>query len=187
MTKLKTLLVAMLASITLYAGGDIAPVEPAVEVPVVQNTKDFYVGGSIIAGESITSDKFKTFETTGVGIDAGYVFYRNGDFSAAVEGRYNTLFSSIDDFGDVYTIAGFLKPQYNVCDVGVYGLFGYSNVDNGKDEADGFAYGIGASYALNEDFDVFADYVVNDNSDLDGLQDGDFNKEIVSVGVNYKF
>ena len=185
MTKLKTILVALMATMTMaMAGGNIAPVQTIEVAPVA---KDFYIGVNTSIGESITSNDFRTFETTSVGIDAGYVFYRNGAFSTAVEGRYTTIMGSYSDFGDVYTVAGFLKPQYNFGDFGVYALAGYSYVDNGVLDADGFAYGVGASYAIADSYEIFVDYVANDSTDL-----GDFNldnaqNEIVSVGVNYKF
>jgi len=187
----KKILVALMATMTMaMAGGNYvpvvsAPIQTIVVAPVV---KDFYVGVSTSIGESITSNDFRTFESTSVGLDAGYVFYRNGAFTTAVEGRYTTIMGSFaDNFGDVYTVAGFVKPQYNFGDLGVYALAGYSYVDNGLVDTDGFAYGVGASYAINGTYDVFVDYVANDDQDLDGFTNTNFSNEIVSVGVNYNF
>ncbi len=182
-------LVAALAALTLsaaaFAGGDIAPVVE-VETAEVVVDKDFYVGISTTIGDSIVQSDFETFTSTGYGIQAGYTFYRNEAFDVAVEGRYTAIVvGPLEDFGDYQTYGAFIKPGYDFGALKAYALLGYTAVDKPQIDVDGFAVGLGLSTEVYG-YELFVDYVAND-ADYDRFVDGDYNNEIVSVGVNYSF
>jgi len=200
MTKLKGILVALMATMTMaIAGGDIAPV---VEVEVAPVAKNFYVGGALTAQQTYVkgeSDWFNdtVLSETGYGAQAqiGYVFFRSGDFSTAIEGRVaKTLYNyGIDEFsfdGDtsLLTYSALIKPQYNFGEFGVYGLVGYGTSklnDSGYTaRKNDIVWGGGANYALGDTWEVFADYTVNPA--FDGVVE-DVENDVIAVGVNYKF
>ena len=169
------------------AGGDIVEVA---EVRVAPAVKNFYVGGSAqaILANRVDYLSFNVLDEAayGVGIQAGYVFYRAGAFSTAVEARYTY---SWDDktLGDTGVLSGFIKPIYDFGSVKAYGLVGYSDVNvDILGTSDGFAWGLGLATDINDDFEVFADYTVNPDFDA-GYGINDFDNEIVTIGLNYKF
>lgn len=201
-----------LMSNVLYAGGDIAPVvvdEPttAASMPLLNN--DFYVG----LGYAQMTMKNKTQDLKVVGntyvLSLGY----NINEYLAIEGRYNAALGDvrshdIDVSWDMSNIALYLKPQYTVdnTDLTVYGLFGYGqteldNSDYGvstnlfqwgsgtSHTESGFQWGVGAKYAVTDDFDVYADYTsLYDDDGFDAISNTDsVTAENVTVGVLYKF
>ena len=188
MKKIATALMAF--SAFLFAGGDIVPVQEEV---VVVPTKNLYIGGSVQA-TTITVDTttvdFASLSNTGygVGIQGGWIFLRSGDFSTAIEGRYAYTWQD-DSLGDTQVISGFVKPEYNFGSLAVYGLVGYAYIDT-KDigSYDGFTWGIGAEVPLDESFAVFIDYTNTPNVDNGtSIGSGDFDYDVISVGLNYKF
>jgi len=74
----KTLLLSVVASTMIMAGGDIAPVEPVVEVPVVAGASAWEFGGSAVAftqtvdnsGNSSLFDSANTYSAVGVQLSA---------------------------------------------------------------------------------------------------------------------
>jgi len=201
MTKLKTILVALMATMTMaMAGGNIVPVQTIEVAPV---TKDFYVGGAITAVQTYENGSSNWFSDTlssetGYGIQGqvGYVVYRSGDFSTAIEGRVGKTVGNygMDEFdfdGDVslLTYSALVKPQYNFGDFGVYALVGYgtSKFTDGDFTAreNGLVWGGGAEYAINDTWAVFADYTVNPVFEDAGYPD--IENDIMALGVNYKF
>ena len=75
----------------------------------------------------------------------------------------------------------------------VYGLLGYAWNETADDysdafDYDGFAYGIGAKYAVIVNVEVFVDYtnVYDDNVDF-GNTNLDATTYSVNVGATYKF
>jgi len=212
-----TLSIAAIAAMGTFAvaGGDIAPVEPVVETPaVVEAPSDagFYVGGAyglakysldISKGPvSISGDEnFNEFM-----ILAGYKINQY----VAIEGRY--WFGSADDIdwlgnGSSYNTSIdawgiYVKPMYPVTDaVDVYALLGYGSVDstiktpnadivgsaNGSD--DGISWGLGASYAVNDNVGVFVDWIRNydDTVTYNNNIDVDETIDTLNFGVTYKF
>jgi len=184
------------------AGGDIAPVEPIVEIqeaPVV-NDSGFYLGlaygyadisqdysgfdGRFTWNEKI-EDNFNT-----IMLQAGYKI--NTYFT--LEGRY---WNSVGDGDWTDTWDGgssgsnsdfsawgvYVKPMYPVTEeFDVYALLGYGNVNYdshyGQDDPvhnlddEGFQWGLGASYEFTDNFAVFADYVELYNDDMTDIWDG---------------
>ena len=195
MKKFNLSLVAVLVmSAFAVAGGDIAPVEPVVETPVVvedsANDDGFYLGLAYSA-TAIDVDGFDEGgrelhgddDADSFMVQAGYKF----NPYIAVEGRYWNGNKGVDAYG-LYA-----KPMYPVTDAfDVYGLLGYGNAGAEPDEYVGsmslddstFQWGLGASYAFTESFAVFIDYVELYNSDVNNV---DWSLDTWNLGVTYQF
>jgi opacity protein-like surface antigen len=214
-----TLSIAAIAAMGTFAvaGGDIAPVEPVVETPVVVENTDagFYVGAAYglaswnysisAAGTTFTDldENFNEFMILGgykvnpyVAIEGRYWFGSSDDITWGNLGTHNT---SIDAWG-VY-----VKPMYPVTDVfDVYALLGYGSVDmtvkdpgsdyvssaDGSD--DGFSWGLGASYEVTPNVGIFVDWIRNyDDTITYNVLGTDVDEESTvdtfNFGVTYKF
>jgi len=196
-----TLSIAAIAAMSTFAmaGGDIAPVEPVVETPVVAPATDagFYVGAAYGLMGIDYSDPTYSFDTShdAFMFQAGYKI----NPYVAVEGRYWT--GSSDD----YTTGGtnystevdawgiYVKPMYPVTEeFDIYALLGYGDTDpsNTKDaswptyDTDGFQWGLGASYDVTSNIAVFVDYteLYNDTQNNEDMTIDSWN-----FGVTYKF
>ncbi len=185
MKKLTLSLAAILAmSAFAVAGGDIAPVEPVVEEPIVESTGQFYLGIGYGYFDQ-TMDDIPTAhyglvnieaETDNVLLQAGYQFNEY----IAVEGRYwigigdatwtasqNYLGVSGDLSGDYSSWGIYVKPMYPVTDsFNVYALLGYASTSLDADEnpelywdTDEFSWGLGAEFGVTDNVFIFADYV----------------------------
>jgi opacity protein-like surface antigen len=151
MKKFNLSLAAMFAMGTFaVAGGDIAPVEPVVEEPVVvESTGNFYVGlaygflstevsnsytyndGTTLTPPSLIDDDFSE-----IMIQAGYNFNEY----VAIEGRYWFGLSETLDFHDwdahladhdttIDAWGIYVKPQYSFDAFKIYALLGYAGAD----------------------------------------------------------
>jgi opacity protein-like surface antigen len=188
-----------------YAGGDITPViEPVI---VEESTSSFYVGAGLAALSARGSDVSLNFFSEESGQDrmgnftllAGYNFNEY----IAVEGRYTGDINN----ADVVDMSGwslFVKPQYPVSeDFSVYALLGFggvkldptsgSSVNINVDDT-GFQWGLGISYDVLENLEIFADYtnLANNMEGVyrDNLAEADLfeaDTDALTIGVNYKF
>jgi opacity protein-like surface antigen len=200
MKKLNLSLVTVLAMSTFaIAGGDIAPVEPVVETPMVMETPStggLYLG---VAYSALKSDanflnvnhsgnNFPTInfddDYSAMTFQAGYKF----NPYLAVEGRY-----SVGLTNNSFTITGntfdsdasswgvYIKPIYPVTDAfDIYGLLGYGSLSvnevqigslNRDFDVDGLSWGVGAAYSFTDSIAVFIDYVdfQDDTIDFSGV------------------
>lgn len=201
MKKFNLSLVTVLAMSTFaMAGGDIAPVEPMVETPMVEEstTGSFYLGAaySLLNANRENAYTFNNVDITDTTIDtdfsevmiqAGYNFNQY----VAIEGRYwfgikdsfvTDAFSNVnvnfDNSVDAWGI--YVKPQYPVTEAfNVYALLGYASSEYSVDAGstlvdlgtlDGFSWGLGAGYAFTENISVFVDYVNLYNDSNDYIQ-----------------
>jgi len=183
MKKFNLSLVALLAMSTFAtAGGDVAPVEPVVETPMVEeSTSSFYAG---LGYSYMTMDPDNSSEVNGDAILllAGYNFNRY----IAVEGRYSGLTDCLEN------TAIYLKPMYPFGGISLYGLLGYGQIDYDGGQSlseSGFQWGIGASYEVAENIGVFVDYTsLYDDTGFDGeLPNQDVLVDSINVGFTYKF
>jgi len=186
MKKVKLSLMAVIAtSVFAVAGGDIAPVEPEVNIPTEETSAfagNFYLGAGYgyetVEADALGVSTDENYDT--VVLQAGYKF---NEYIAA-EARY--WIDTESDGADTWGI--YAKPMYPVTtEVDVYALLGYAEVDaDGFDG--GFSWGLGASYAINDNVSVFADYVsmYDDTMTILGT-DVDTTVDTVNVGVTYNF
>ena len=186
----------------VFAGGDIAPVEPQMEMPiVVADNSAFYLGlglGNAVLNDDTTGEKF---DTKTLMLQAGYQY----NAYIALEGRYSFGFSTDYDQGTTNGIAGgyngnisnwgiYVKPMYPIGDFSVYALLGYGGVmlddiSGGDAYESGFQWGLGASYAMSENISIFVDYVsLYDDTGFDYVARLDsINSDAWTVGLSYRF
>jgi len=167
-----SLLAVMALSNMSYAGGDMAPVvEPAIIVPMVDDSvSGFYAGlGASVASTREADTNFFDIEdgqdrTGDVTLLAGYDINEY----VAIEGRYQFSVAE-ENILDKTSWGIFVKPQYPVTeDFKVYGLLGYGGIDvSGTNHVGssiatddtGFQWGLGASYEVYENISIFIDYL----------------------------
>jgi len=216
MKKLNLSLVTILAMSTFaIAGGDIAPVEPEVEVmveetPMIVEDKGLYLGlgygflsadrETTVPGNNNNYDQ-GTADYDQIMLQAGYKFNSN----IAIEARYwlglsDNAWATISDnniqsVGEIDAFGIYAKPMYPVTPAfDVYALLGYASVDysitNGTSgDFDGFSWGLGASYDFNNNVAVYVDYTELYNDDTANSLGWSVEDQIdvVTVGVTYQF
>ena len=183
MKKITLSMVAVLTASTFaVAGGDIAPVEPVVETPMVEevSTGGFYAGIAYsFIGSDITSTTFDNSSSpVDLSLDMGAVMldlgYKFNDY-IAVEGRYwiginddasllhdGQDWRPVDTDSDAWGI--YVKPMYPVTDAfDIYGLLGYGsaalNDSSFNGDVEGISWGVGAAYSFSDNWSAFVDYV----------------------------
>ncbi|MCO4845035.1 MAG: porin family protein [Sulfurovum sp.] len=214
MKKFTLSVVTVLAMSTLaIAGGDIAPVEPVVEVEAPIDDSSFYVGLGYSA-MNMNNDAALRVTAPGFGVNllswspnadisgdalsliAGYNFNKY----IGVEGRYSATFGDLtfdngtetDYNGDMSNIALYLKPMYPMGGITLYGLLGYGEVTVEDDFTEysesGFQWGLGASYAMTENIGIFVDYTtLYDDTGFDTVTIGDYKVDSINFGLTYTF
>jgi len=220
MKKITMSIISVLAlSQMVFAGGDISKnvVVAEEEVVVIPEADDsgLYAGlaYSYISGSDKGTENYQTalvvwdedFDANGIMLQLGYQFNKY----IALEGRYTFSIGDItvsdnlngdpdqDIDTDITNLAIYLKPMYPIGELTLYGLLGYGNTQidefvngNAFDES-GFQWGLGAAYAINDHFSVFADYTrwYDDDQLIQSDPDYTLSTEIdaISVGLTYKF
>ena len=224
MKKFNLSLVAILATSTFaLAGGDIAPVEPVVEyVEPASEVGGFYLGlGYGAMKADLSTDLFNinkesdTFNQ--VMLQAGYKFNEY----VAIEGRYyigtdDSSWNWYDGQAGAQILGGqsvsadawdlFVKPMYPVTDsMNIYALLGYGETqfdyswgrNTNFGDTGGFAWGLGADYAFNDNWAIFVDYIDQEDGNLEDYHvtagglvipvNMDLDFDTWTVGVTYTF
>ncbi len=168
---------------------------------------------------SVATAPVDTAETNTLGLMAGYKFNSyvavEGRYQMQVTDPTWSGDSFADDTddvdGEVASWAVYVKPMYPVTnELDVYALIGYAsttytfkNADNlaaltafasVDDEivAEGFSWGIGASYEVMENLSVFVDYTTlydDSAAEFNGVENANIDVLVTSInaGVSYKF
>jgi len=195
--KLITTTLYILFSNLAFAGGNIDLLEP--EIAIAENleqaiSENYFYTGLAYSYMKMNDDTLNT-DITGnaISILAGYKFYRY----LSLEGRYSTTLGdvnvdNIDKDWDITNLALYLKPQYSLNELTLYGLLGYGHttLDNGtKHSENAFQWGLGANFSATEDIEVFIDYTrLYDDNGFDSLStDNDTCFDSVNVGISYNF
>ena len=182
-----------------FAGGDLAPVEPVIETPMMaESAGSFYVGLGFAwlstgQGSMDFIDNHPDRDRTGniLGL-AGYEFNEY----LAVEGRYSTYMFDEDSINsDTWGI--YAKPQYPVNeDFKVYALLGFGGmtvdgIDGANIDVDdtGFQWGLGGSYKITENMALFLDYTsIASGMDVNAWGTAtDVDADAITAGITYHF
>ncbi len=194
--------VALLAvtSNLLIAGGDIAPVEPAINVPsketvvVDDNVRydGFYAGGALGYMRFNNGPESRGYALTVMG---GYYFNRY----IGVEARYTATVGNVDEDTGTHPVTSrdrllsnvgiYLKPMYNITTgFSAYGLVGYGKAHAGDLDESGVQWGLGAKYELANGVGLFVDYMnLYEGDDFDGTNVKDAFFSTTNVGASYTF
>ncbi len=190
----------------LMGGGDLAPVPvPAVPIPVVEKTP-FYIGVAASDMRLLNQDTDEEFSATGITLQAGYIYseylsielrYSQNAGSVSYENGITTTVADTDDYSTDFVNMGiYLKPAYSIDSLTLYALLGYgevslTNIPEGDTDRgeDGFQWGVGLSYAIDESWSLFADYMsLYSGEGFDHLAiNNDNEATLVSVGISYRF
>lgn len=179
---------SLIATSSLFAGGDIAPVA-VLPIEEIVDPNPFYVGvGLLWAGTSRDcfaegcDDIVRLKDSTWGGIiRAGY------EYNQYIGVEVRALTSSLDsDWAELTHYGIFLKPTMPVDEqINIYGLLGYGHTEIDTDctqltdnyTYNGFSYGIGLEYDFSDKDDDYEAHKTEDNSspvfdrDFDGHAD----------------
>jgi len=167
---------AILLSTSAYAGGHLkmaSEVAPVLQIePQEEEVKDFYAGLGISVGQ-VKSHVYGRDTVVGITGKVGYNFSKY----LAVEFRGSKGVREGDQLGLDYSYGLYLKPQYPVNEeLSIYALAGYAQtkisfenevafngISNDYTTQNGFSYGLGLDYKLNEEWSLFVDVMNNIN------------------------
>ena len=203
----------LLFSNTLFAGGDISPVEN--EAPVVLESDSTYYIGAGFANLDQSSDNINILNGDDIGINVNTLFLQAGyqyNKYLSFEGRYwfgvndatiSQTGEADKDLSGSYSAWGlYLKPTYPIGDFTAYVLLGYGSVDLEADlnqyywNSDQFSWGLGGAYAFNDNISLFIDYISMTNRDDFVYHPGDNSSfpatadigiRTINAGITYKF
>ena len=141
-------------------------VEEKQPILVADSKGNFYIGVGVNA-EQTNTHRFGKDKTLGATMKMGY------DFSEyfGLELRGSKSLTKEDQLTHDYSVGAYLKPQYPVSkDLTIYGLVGYGQnrvtyenelaeqgIRNNRTTQNGFSYGLGVDYMLDESWSAFAD------------------------------
>ncbi len=205
----------------LFADSDIVQKkESATDKFVFFNRNIFYVGTGysyILSNRTATHNepsdpnhgsvvRDRDTNANGMLLKAGYQFNRY----LAIEGRYtfsigdHTITDNLSSGSsekvdvDLYNLALYLKPIYNIGDFSVYGLLGYGKVTRKQNttpshkwDSSNFQWGLGVQYTIVTNYSIFLDFIQWHDSNnepherIPRLLDTDFSD--ISVGLAYTF
>ncbi len=166
---MKKILLTLVMSVGLYAGGSIPDIIPVYEYESEPlQVSPFYVGAGFgfdkevgnyyIYEYSPTLVEYQYTEYyTNVSLFGGAVAVREGQFALALESR---LSWSTDDYGiDAWGV--FIKPEFDINDnFTLFGLIGYQQLSIPDDITyDATGLGLGGKYMFTDEFGTQVDYV----------------------------
>ena len=165
----------------------------------------FYLGAAL-STLTLTGSNDESFNAKGLTLQLGY---RYNDY-LSIEGRFtkhlgdleykpgNSGGAAIDNLShaDFTTKAIYIKPQYRINKIRLYGMLGYGEVklsnleDDGIDRAEsGLQLGLGVSYAYLPHVEFYVDFETIYSGEGFGRAgtDNTYNANSFNVGVAYRF
>jgi len=189
---MKKVLLSVLASSALFAGGGVTKVDvPAVDV--VPQESHYYVGASLDL-QRVNTFKYGPANSYGTTIKAGYEYNKY----IALEARYSAGIKRKDNLKMNYYYGLFLKPQYPVYkNFNIYALLGYGKAKvshNGLPYANNttiqkdFSYGLGVEYKINNRLSAYAEAVSLIDKKTSKVE-GNYAVKVrdFSIGVMFRF
>jgi len=194
---------AMLMGSTLIAGGKTTQEVVSDVAPIVAKPSHYYLGMGV-ANKQMNDEKTdETFESTDITLLAGYrynayvgaevryakeisdVEYSHGSTNNADNDAYDSSFEAL---------GAYLKLSYPIEAFSPYALLGYAstsmdNLEGDSRSEEGFSWGVGATYQLNPNWSLFADYILlYDDKGFDGRATADtLTIDTFTLGVHYAF
>ncbi len=185
----KTLLLSLVASTLVMAGGDIAPVEPAVETPDLQEMSGGFMPAIALIGGAMDIDNSMIDDWKGFyGAELSFNCFLTDTV------RQQIQITNYDNDG-IQILQANINPHYifNVVEgtkVGVGPTLGVARVEIGNDDDTIFTYGVGASIRTDLADNIFAGaevkYEWTADATIAGV-DQDFNNAKVFVKLGYQF
>jgi opacity protein-like surface antigen len=186
----------------MFAGGNknVVPQDTPVAVVPSMETKvpsNFYIGLGIGLAQ-INSELYEEDSIVDATLKVGYNLHKY----LAVEARGSMGLSDGDKLGHDYSYGLYLKPKYPIYETfSVYGLLGYAKskisfenevafngITNDYTEQDGFSFGAGAEYSLNNHWSLSLEavrYIDESNTKPEGTYA--IKVDTANIGVNYYF
>jgi len=206
MTIKLSLTALILSSSFALAGGDLAPLEPEIAIPMVvmpevipePEKSGVYIGLGYSCMQLAADSPDEEYMGDEVSVNIGYKFNKN----LAVEARYTASIGDIEytkwdnnyDIEDsgLSNLGIYLKPQMNLAGLGLYALIGYGQVkvEDGSNSftENTFQYGVGTSFDISE-VTMFIDY--RRLYDGEGFAEMSSTQDIAvnsfTAGLNYEF
>ena len=153
---MKKILIALMLSAGLHAGGDL----PEVEYVYADDpqTSPFYIGAGLASDYERNSYDYYDVDTgyTNVSVLAGAAVAREGSLGLAIEGRVSW---SLDEYG-VDAASIYLKPEIEVGKgFTTFAVIGYQNITTYEYSYDALGLGIGGAYLFTDYVGVQVDYI----------------------------
>lgn len=165
----------------------------------------FYLGAAL-STLSLTGSNDESFNAKGLTLQLGY---RYNDY-LSIEGRFTKHLGDLEykpgrsggaaidnlSHADFTTTAIYIKPQYRINKIRLYGMLGYgevklSNLENdGIDRAEsGLQFGLGVSYAYLPHVEFYVDFETIYSGEGFGRAgtDNTYNANSFNIGVAYRF
>ncbi|MCF6243609.1 MAG: porin family protein [Sulfurovum sp.] len=165
----------------------------------------FYLGAAF-SSLSLDGSNNESFKAKGMTLQLGY---RYNDY-LSIEGRYTKHLGDLEyrhgtngganindlSHADFSTKAIYIKPQYRVNKVKIYGMLGYGQVtlanlmDDGVDRAEsGLQFGLGVSYGYRPYVDFYVDFehIYGGKGFGSAGTEVDYSANTFNIGVAYKF
>ncbi len=197
------LTLAMLMGSTLIAGGKTTQEVVSDVAPIVAKASHYYLGMGIANKQMENEKTDETFESTDITLLAGYRY--NAYVGAEV--RYvkelsdveyshgSTNNADIDAYDSSFEALGaYLKLSYPIEAFSPYALLGYAstsmdNLEGDSRSEEGFSWGVGATYQLNPNWSLFADYILlYDDKGFNGRAVNEtITIDTFALGVHYAF
>jgi opacity protein-like surface antigen len=205
MKNLRTTLTAIAAT-GAFAGSAFAGsvAEPVVEAPVIApvpvitdtsgNWGGFYVGGQLGYADVTGENALNGLDGSGemYGLHAGYN-WDLGNWVLGGEVDYDEFGVDLEDAAGaaVASVDSVIRLKARVgYDTGNwlwYGTAGWADLDTSVGSADGYFYGVGASYALNTNWILGAELLRHDFSDIGGTAGADAEADTLTLRASYRF
>lgn len=152
------------------------------------NSTNYYIGASVAQasfdGET-NGNVLKNGHPVGIIGKVGYDFsnYLGLEARVGLGIKKDTIGQSENRWESLW--GAYLKPKVNLTkQIKAFGVVGYGavnqKINNNSVNSDGFSYGVGASYDVNQDWSVVVDavrYATEDNHDVDAY----------ALGLEYRF
>jgi len=192
----------LLATTSLAISGSFVPEERS----IIDIDAKYYIGMSLGLTDLKNDASIEKFSSKNYSLVAGV---KLGEYFG-VETRYFKGFGKLkyekgitqntdtSDYSAELSAYGiYVKPRYEIYDFTIFALLGYGQtqidsipkIETAKRTEKGFQWGVGSSYSINDEIDIFVDYVsfYNDTGFDGRAKTSTVKSSSLNIGMNYKF